>query len=272
MRDRFGNNTKQTVKIIKMGDWNTLHHFNDKKFYTEIVPDLLTNGELLKKYYNLEYAKYITYPNDNITKRIDEIISFNQLLDKDFKHHKTLFDIQNGKKEINEEYSEFIKKRNQREDDFYRLNGHIIEDFNQILTLIVFSESAAFNPHLILGRTVFNGNIIAKSKSVAEDIIHNFTNSKLGSIYNQYSGFINWITYDELQLLWLDKENLQPASDSSKKYFSDFYKFIEIAIENELGLISGTNMNERILKLIKSPLSVKIDLKEQEFVNVINYE
>lgn len=258
-----------------MGDWNTLHHFDDKKFYSIIVPDLKSNGQLLGKYFNSEFGKYVAYANDKNTERIAEIVTLNQFLDKDFKHHKTLFDIQNRKKGINEDYSEFIKKRSQDEENFQKANGHIIEDINLILTLIIFSECAAFNPHLILGRSIFTGNVSAKSKSVAEEIIYNFTNNEIGSIFysscSNCTGFINWITNEDLRLLWLDKENLQPADNSSEKYFSDFYKFIEIAVENELGVIAGTNMNEDILKLIQSPLSVKIDLKQLGLESVINY-
>lgn len=65
---------------------------------------------------------------------------------------------------------------------------------------------------------------------------------------------------------------IRKIGNDAEKYFSDFYKFIEIAIDNNLGVISGTNMNEDILKLILSPLSVKIDIKELGLENVINYE
>jgi hypothetical protein len=259
-----------------MGDWNTLHYFDDKKFYSEIVPDLKSNGQLLQKYFNSEFGRYLAYANDKNAERIAEIIRFIRFLDKDFKHHKTLFEIQNRKKRIDEEYSKFIEKRNQDENDFHKVNGHIIEDINLILTLIIFSECAAFNPHLILGRSIFTGNVTAKLNSVAEEVICNFTNNELGSIFyssaSNCNGFINWVTNDDLRLLWLDKENLKPADNGSEKYFSDFYKFIEIAVENELGVIAGTNMNENILKLIQSPLSVKIDIKELGLKSVIYYE
>ncbi|MCB9230597.1 MAG: hypothetical protein H6581_02995 [Bacteroidia bacterium] len=255
-----------------MGDWNTLHHFNDKIFYAEIVPDLKRNGQLLEKYFNSEFGKYIAYADDNNADRIAEIISFCQFLDKDFKHHKTLFEIQKRTKGKDEDYDSFIVKRNRDEDDFQKANGKIIEDINNILTLIIFSECAAFNPHLILGRRIFTGNVRAKPDSVAEEVIWNFTNRESGSIFYSSNGLINWVTHDDLQLLWLDKENLQPADRDSEKYFSDFYKFIEIAVENELGVIAGTNMREDILKLIKSPLTVKVDVKELGLENVINYE
>ena len=259
-----------------MGDWNTLHHFDDKKFYSKIVPDLKNDGQLLRKYFNSEFGNYIVYGSEKNDERIAEILRFSWFLDKDYKLHETLLNIQTRKKGINEEYSDFIKKRSQDEEEFQKANRHIIEDINLILTLMVFSECASFNPHLILDRTIFTGYVDAKPKSIAKDIISKFTDNELGSIfYSSHSncnGLINWVTNEELQLLWLDKENLNSTGKDADKYFYDFYKFIEIAIENNLGVISGTNMNERILKLIQSPLSVEIDLKKLGLTNVINYE
>ncbi|MFC3157472.1 hypothetical protein SAMN05443633_10831 [Chryseobacterium arachidis] len=254
-----------------MGDWNTLHHFDDKKFYSKIVPDLLGEGQLLRNYFNSKFGKYIVYDNDQDERRIKDIIEFSQSLDDEFKIHETLLNIQKREKNVDVEYSSFIQKRNKDEDDFYTINGQVIEDFNLILTLIIFSECAAFNPHLILGRTIFTGCVNAKQESIAEYIISDFTSNDLGSIFSNYNGFINWVTNEDLQLLWLDKENLYSAGEDADKYFSDFYKFIEIAIENDLGVISGKNMNEGFLKLIQSPLSVKIDVKELGLENVINY-
>lgn len=260
-----------------MGDWNTLHHFDDKKFYSEIVRDFKNGGQLLEKYFNSEFGKYIVYGSDTKDdEQIAEILRFSQLLDKNFKLHETLFKIQTRKKGINEVYADFIKKRCQDEVDFQEANGHIIEDINHILTLMIFSECAAFNPHLILGRSIFTGCVSAKPKSIAQDIISKFTDNELGSIFyssrSNCNGLINWVTNEELQLLWLDKENLYSADKDTNKYFSDFCKFIEIALENNLGVISGTNMNERILKLIQSPLPVKIDVKKLGLESVINYE
>lgn len=259
-----------------MGSWNTLHHFDDKKFYSKIVPDLRGEGYLLRNYFNSEFGKYIVGNSDQNEERITDIIKFSQLLDDEFKIHETLFSIKNRKKSVNEEYSSFIKKLYKDEDDFYRENEPIIEDINLILTLIIFSECASFNPHLILGRTIFTACVGAKPGSIAEEIISDFTNNELGSIFypvaSNCNGLINWVTNEDLQLLWLDKENLYSTGKDAEKYFSDFYKFIEIAIENDLGVISGTNMNESFLKLIQSPLSVKIDVKELKLENVINYK
>jgi hypothetical protein len=259
-----------------MGDWNTLHHFDSKKFYSKIVPDLRGEGHLLRNYFNSKFGKYIVYDNGKNEERITDIIKFSQFLDDEFKIHETLLSIRNREKNVNEEYNSFLKKLKKDEEDFYRKNERIIEDFNLILTLIIFSECASFNPHLILGRSIFTGCVNTKPGSIAEYITTDFTNNELGSIFypcaSNCNGFINWVTNEDLQLLWLDRENLHSAGKDADKYFSDFYKFMEIAIENDLGVISGTNMNEGILKLIQSPLSVKIDINELRLEYIINYE
>lgn len=260
-----------------MGSWNTLHHFDDRKFYSEIVPDLKNDGQLLHKYFNSKFAKRILYRReDTINKEIAEIIKFSRFLDKDFKLHETLYEIKTREKNINESYTDFIEKRFQDERDFENANGEIIESINSLLTLIIFSECAAFNPHLILGRTIFTDCVMATPNSTAEEIMDNFTNNGLGSIfYSSYSncnGLINWVTNEDLQLLWLDKENIYSADAETDNYFSDFCTFIEIALENNLGVISGTNMNESTLKLIPSPLNLKIDVKELGMEYVINYD
>lgn len=265
------------LNSLEMSDWNTLHHFDDKKFYSEIVPDFKTDGQLLKRYFNSELAKYILYGTDTTNEdRIAEILRFTKHLDKDFKTHEILFNIHKRKKGINETYTNFIKKFYEDEINFRKINGHIIEDINHILTLIIFSECAAFNPHLILGRNIFIGCVSANPKSIAQELISKFIYSELGSIFyssrSDCNGFINWVTNEELQLLWLDKENVYPSNKNASKYYSDFCKFIEIALDNNLGVISGTNLNEQILKLIESPLPFKIDIKKTGLENVINYE
>ncbi|MBL7879757.1 MAG: hypothetical protein JNN23_07840, partial [Chryseobacterium gambrini] len=82
-----------------MGSWNTLHHFDDRKFYSEIVPDLKNDGQLLHKYFNSKFAKRILYRReDTIDKEIAEIIKFSRFLDKDFKLHETLYEIMTREK------------------------------------------------------------------------------------------------------------------------------------------------------------------------------
>lgn len=44
-----------------MGDWNTLHFFDDKTFYGKVVPDLLAKGELLKKHFESKLGNSVLW-------------------------------------------------------------------------------------------------------------------------------------------------------------------------------------------------------------------
>jgi hypothetical protein len=256
-----------------MGDWNTLHFFDDKSFYTKIVPDLLNKGELLKKHFESELLKYF-WNNTKKDQRINDILNFFKYLDKDFKSHKELYDISRRKKKPEEEYLKFLNKQNQDKDEFQEQNAQVIADLSEIMPLLLFSECANFNPHLILGRKIFTGHVDAKPKSVSEEIIWQVIQPEYGCVYSQCgTGIINWIANDELQLLWLDKDNLYARYDDSENYFQEFLKFIEIAIKNNLGLISVTNVNEGVLKLTKNPyFNIELDLDELGLKYIINYK
>lgn len=253
-----------------MSDWNTLHLFNDKLFYSEVVPDFKGEGTLLKHYFDSQLGKYILWNNSRSDERIDKILSYCKFLDADFKVHETLHEIQSRKKNINEDYSTFTNRQSEAQDDFFRSNADVIDDIQNILLLIVFSECAAFNPHLILGRRIFIGNVSAKPRSIAEEVIAMFTNSEFG--YTNQMGIINWVRSEDLKLLLLDRNNLYPSRDESEGYFSEFIKFMEIAVANNLGVISISNVNERVLNMIETPkVQIEIDVECFEFKSVIKF-
>lgn len=254
-----------------MGDWNTLHFFSDKHFYEKVVPDLTGKGNLLKKYFDSKLGNYLLFHNSDNDKRITSVLEYCQFFDEDFKTHKLLYEIETRKKKPDEEYQTFMQKMLKDTDEFYKQNGTAADDLATVLTLIMFSECAAFNPHLILGRRIFSGNVGAKPKSVAEAIISQIDNSPCGSTHSYGSGIMNWITNEDLKLLWLDRSNLVPTN--SKEYFNDFLKFIEIAIENDFGVVSGTNMRESILKLAENPnINIEVDLEKLGLQSVIIYD
>jgi len=256
-----------------MGDWNTLHFFDDKHFYEKVAPDLSNEGFLLKKYFESDLWKHILFDNNNSDARIKAMLDFCQDLDTDFKKHKELASILNRKKQPDEEYSRFRHHLNEDEKEFESKNSYAFGDLSDTLQLLLFSECASFNPHLILGRHIFTGAVDAKPKSVSEKIIWKITDSEIGSVFSYGgTGIINWITNEELQLLWLDKENLFAKDSESQDYFQEFLSFIAIAIKNNWGLISVTNVREDLLKRVKNPFfEIELDLKALGLKSVINY-
>ena len=259
-----------------MSDWNTLHFFDDKYFYANIVTDLSNEGQLLKKYFKSDLWKPILFDNNNNNNsdaRIKAMLDFCQHLDKDFKRHEELSSILNRNKQSNEEYSKFRHQLNEDEKEFVLKNTYAFADLNDTLPLLLFSECASFNPHLILGRRIFSEAVDAKPKSVSEQIISQIMYAETGCVYSYGGeGIINWITNEELQLLWLDKDNLFAKNPESEDYFQDFLTFTAIAIKNNWGFISVTNVREELLKKAKNPFfETDLDLKSLGVKNIINY-
>jgi len=256
-----------------MSDWNTLHFFDDNYFYTKVVPDLLNEGTLLKKYFESDLWKIFLFNNSDSDARIKSMLDFCKYLDQDFKAHKQLADILNRKKQPGEDCLNFTHKVRDDQEEFLKQNSYAIDDLTQTLLLLLFSECASFNPHLILGRRIFTGAVDAKPKSVAALIISQIMHSEIGCVFSYGGeGIINWITNEELQLLWLDKDNLFAKDPESDDYFQEVLKFIAMAIKNNWGVISVTNVRERLLKRVKNPFfDSELDLNLPGFKSIINY-
>lgn len=257
-----------------MGDWNTLHIFNDRHFYTNIAPDLRNKGELLQRYFNSQLGKYILWDNSNSEVRTRQMVDLCRDLKSDFKVHTTLFEIEARQKKPTEVYADFKDKQSQDYDQFMHAHADAIEDLNRILTLILFTECAAFNPHLVLGRRIFTGNVTAKAGSVASGVIDMIPCRESGSFYysnmSNCNGLMNWVTYEELQLLWLDKDNLLVPDGTDEQYLTEFLQFVELALQHESGLLSVTNVNEQVLNAIPEPtLQIDIDPKEKGWKSII---
>lgn len=257
-----------------MSDWNTLHLFDSKRFYGKVVPEIRNDGQIIDNYLRSKLYRFITHIEHIEDKILDKIRSFSKKFDDSFKIYFELQEIQNVKKGIGENYQEFIKKKNGEIEQFYRKYSEEIYHFSTVLPLIVFSECAQFNPHLILGRKIFRSNISANKNTIAEECCNKILETEIGGISHSDTGhIINWLTHQEVKMLWMDIENLNVSNQASDQYYRDFINFLKIAIDNELGFISISNVREDILKMIEtSHLNVKIDLKEKEFINVIRYK
>lgn len=259
-----------------MGDWNTLHIFDDRYFYERLVPDFKDKGESFKRYMDSLLGKYILWDNSNSEARTQQLVTFCRELTPDFKVHEKYCEIQGRQKKPTEVYAEFISKRVKDDEEFRHKNADAIEDLNRLLTLIIFTECASFNPHLILGRRIFSGSVDAKPGSIADNITTRITNNEWGSPYysnmSNCNGLINWITNEDLQLLWLDRDNLYSPPDGSQEYLQEFLAFTELALQHDCGFISVTNVNESTLTMIEAPrLKIDVDPKEKGWTRIITF-
>ena len=255
----------------KMSDWNTLHLFDSKRFYKKIAPELKNNGQLIETYIKSKLYWYTTRVDQFEEELLQKIKNFTTNFDHSFRVHLELYELETQKKKVDEKYDSFIQQKQENIRNFEKKYSDEIYYYSCLLPLIMFSECAQFNPHLILGRRIFDRNISTKENSIADECCAKITDTEIGGLGNNDIGrIINWLTDEEVKLLWLDMENVYPRDKESEQYFNDFKGFLKIAVQNELGLISSHNVNETVLNLIETPqLNIKIDLKKMNFVSVI---
>lgn len=259
-----------------MGDWNTLHLFDSKKFYNEITPDLKDKGELFDIHFQSKLYWYRTRIDQTDTEILKKVKILVKNLDSSLRFHKELYEIDSRKYSYNSSESEreFIIGREHDSEAFQKEHGYAIYHYIELLLLTVFSECAQFNPHFRLGRRIFTGNISATKGSIADECYDYIAYQSVGGVgYHETGHIINWLTHEDAQLLWLDIDNIGPRDEESEEYFNAFKNFLQIAVENELGFISVSNVSEKILNMIESPkLNIEIDIKNGFFGQLIEYK
>lgn len=221
-----------------MGYWCTLHLFDDKKFYQEVVPSLRGERDDLSNEC-LEFLNYhvtggiMHLPPEDINKlvglTIQKIISISNSLDKTFK--------------INFEY-EKLKDYNTQRLFLNDLDGYY--DFCKFFEYYVFKTCSDFFPHIPLGKGGISRNFDLNIKTLSYSII-----SELDS-WNEFlcgdgMGITNWITNEDVQYLFLDKENLH-FNDNERA--QGFLTLLDIAHQYGLGFIIGVDMREYRLELL----------------------
>ncbi len=230
-----------------MGYWCTIHLFDDTKFYKEIVPQLkgqtgdLTAvcSEFLKSYITGGTGHLSTLENINLAKKyIDRIHLISNSFDQSFRIH-------NEFNKIND-YDHQLRFLSQ-------FQGYY--DFCRFFEYILFTTSADFFPHVALGKGGVLRNFDIQVKSIAYNIVEEL------DCWNRFftgemMGIANWITHEDVELLYLDKEKLCPVENS---HAEGFLNLLEIARRNKLGLLMGVDMRENILKLLPAHKLINID-------------
>jgi len=223
-----------------MGDLNTLHLFSESIFYNQTV--LLLKGKKgdMEKYYHDFLGYHINGGIETLSKSevnilckkaIEEIISISNKFDYAFILNKD-FMIDDS-----EERKAYLGKYN----FFY--------DFNQFFQYIIFSTCADYFPFFQLGNQSLSRRIQMKNRSIGFEVISKLS---MRSDYNLFccdgEGIVGWVSSEEAQLLKDDFSSLQIENELA----INFKKFLDIAVENKLGFLTGVNLNETMLKLLKS--------------------
>jgi hypothetical protein len=218
-----------------MGYWITLHLFNDHVFYNEVVPTLRgETGDLEHVYmefmkvstlggigrYTAEEAKNIC--NTTVT----EIKKLASQFNAPFNNHNEF--------DINKDYEAARAYLNKR--DWYY-------DFTRFFEYYIFLTCADFFPHLSLGKGGLYSNFKLDRKTFAYELIADF-HSGTGVFCPDATGIVNWMTSEDVKLLYYDRHNL---TSEYEEFLQGFLTMLEMAFNNNLGFIIGMEMIERRL-------------------------
>ena len=255
-----------------MSDWNTMHLFDSKKFYFTIGPQLKYEKLDENIHINSKLYSYLSGIRENKQGIIDKLQLFLSHIDKSFKFHSDYKDVLTTPKKKSENHQQWLTRQRISYEEFWKKYDEEIYHYTSLMTLILFSECAQFNPHLIIGRRIFQGYVKSKKGSIARECIHKLIHQEIGGFYSDGGYIINWLTHEEVEILWHDRENLIEGNEESKLYYLDFLKLLKIAFENQLGLLTVSNINEHVINLIESPkLKLVINMEDFKSGKMINF-
>ncbi|MFD1601897.1 hypothetical protein ACFSJW_17770 [Flavobacterium artemisiae] len=221
-----------------MGYWCSLHLFDDSKFYCEVIPVLKgETGDLteiclqfLKTHLVGGISRFTEAERERMVENyVEKFISISKSFDETFKKQ-----------------DEFIQKISYEERNKFlsTLDAHY--EFCRFFEYYLFAACADFFPHLGLGKGGVSRRFEIPARTVTENVISELDNwNEFFSAYGM--GITNWISNEDVQILYLDKENLK-FEDS--ELAEGFLTLLEIAYNNNLGLVCGVDMNEKALELL----------------------
>lgn len=231
-----------------MGYWRTLHLFDDRKFYAETVPALKgEKGDLTddcREFLKTHVVGGILHLSEEkleklVNKTVEKIISISNSLDKTFK--------------VNNLHQK-VANTNDEMAFFNNLEGYY--DFTRFFEYYIFNTCADFFPHIGLGKGGVFRNFKISEKKLSGAIIEELDDWNNFFCFHGM-GITNWMSHDDLQYLYLDKDNLKHDGNEIAKAF---LTLLEIAHTYELGFIMGVDMRDEILQSLPDHKTVRPDL------------
>ncbi len=226
-----------------MGVWNTVHLFDNNKFYNEVVPCLRGDENCFKEDYLEFYKSYRTGGIANLSdNELDEILNesiqrvkeiVNQL-DLNFKKHEVY------------NYLESYQ------DQLDYLNKYNYYEFCKFFEYYLFKYCADFFPYIICGKRGLVSVLDSKDNSIGSEILYNLGDSD--NVFNLDGGIINWISNEDTEILGSCEEDFFSKDyycNEDLEYLENVIRFFKIASSNNLGLVQGQDMREE--RLIELP-------------------
>lgn len=237
----------KTIKFnTTMGDWASLHLFDTTKYIKEVIPVVRNLESYLPTFLNDERRSWLDGFSNPVDKNLsetikNETIKFVLELNEELKAHPKL---SNLKQVANKNYDNYFSHL----EDFYRRNQHAKEFFGYIMIQTIFSNTSNFYPYFTFGKRLFEAYIRTENNSIAETLTSKIRYSEEDIVLSMAdSGIINWLSSENVELLYLDKDNILPLNDEDEEhinYTAQFKKFLKIAFERKLGVISLRNSME----------------------------
>lgn len=214
-----------------MGDWNSLHLIDDRKYIEEIIPDLRANGKIIDKY--LDSPKYRPYHFGFYGKHDKSEIEGHDIKLKELcrKLNPQLSKYYYGSLELSgEEYSQ----------------AHMLPDsaymLNKLMCLIIFTECAYMFPYYPIGKRTpvyLPENSLAYSAFAS--FFHDYDYEVFGSTIEGF-GIRNILRHQDIEIILMDEKYFF-EEDDDLFWKLPIYNFLKFAFDHNLGLMWGANMD-----------------------------
>ncbi|MBT1685611.1 hypothetical protein [Dawidia soli] len=203
-----------------MGQWNTLHTF-DEKLYQTRTRRLLEDEHALWPYYQM--YKSISLPGTC------------RFTPADFVRYAAEFQQQIA--------DLFVVGRVKDDNARLPLSAQDEYAFIDLFTFLIFQTSARFDPYFRLGYRAFaNAVEVRNRESLSSQILSNLLDS-----YNEFnrdgSGIRKILTAVDVRIFMLDLDNLtaKPA-EGAAEYVDEFKQYITYLAARDLGILSGLDL------------------------------
>jgi hypothetical protein len=222
-----------------MGQWNTLHTF-DEKLYQARTLRLLENEQALLPYY--EAFKSLSLPG-TCTLTPAEFVRYAA----DFRQQ--ISDL-------------FVVGCAKDRESVLPLSDDHEYTFVNFFTYLIFQTAARFDPYFRFGYRAFAKSVIFRGQeSVASLIVSDLLNSE-NEFNRDGSGIRRILSAVDVRMLMLDLDNLTARTDEgAAEYVEDFKHYITYLAERDLGVLSGLDLVSRMFMHADSELPDMRDLK-----------
>ena len=234
-----------------MGQWNTLHLFDEKRFYEQVVPAVKTNKELMSNYYDKFPLVFYTYEDDDepvVSKavRIESAMWVANRMSEDFRSYPY------DKRHPTERYE------------------YCIDDLQDFLFVAAFSECALFFPYVKLGyRLLYSALDLDDPNPVVQLINRIYHPQYEQGIFPGESMIRNWVSHAEVAAVMNTLESLEPRlrtdepikNEWAKGFVNTLKAFFQVANDHGLGMICCLDPDEYQFKGVQ-PVGGNIEWKQ----------